>query len=154
MRTVRRMASKRSAIRAALLLAAAVIAAAATADEGPPSLDEIAALAARPRENALAGIRNSEDGEIYLLALETAAGLRADERRESGRPPLFPGCLRADEFELAVQFALARAAYDSRAYRALAREYRRLSTAFERALTEAQASGDWRKRFAHLNRWI
>jgi hypothetical protein len=122
--------------------------------EGARSLDEISALDARQRENALAAIRNSPDGDPALLALETEASLRADARRDSGEPPLFPGCLRGDEFELGVQLALARAAYDSKAYRALAIEFRRLSTSLTTALASAQTTGKWRKRFAHLGHWI
>jgi hypothetical protein len=143
----------RPALRAALAFCCGLIAAVAFA-EGTRSLDEIGALDARQRENVLATIRNTADGDATLLALETEASLRADARRESGEPPLFPGCLRADEFELGVQLALARAAYDSKAYRALAVEFRRLSTSLTTALASAQTSGKWRKRFAHLGHWI
>jgi hypothetical protein len=118
------------------------------------SLDEISGLDFRQRENALAAIRNTADGDRVLLALETEASLRADARRESGEPPLFPGCLRGDEFELGVQLALARAAYDSKAYRALATEFRRLSISLTTALASAQTTGKWRKRFKHLGHWI
>jgi transposase len=99
-------------------------------------------------------MRNSYDGESTLLALETAAAVRADERRESGVPPQSRGCLRPDEFELAAQLALARAAYDGAAYRALSWEFHRLTHALDKALAGAQASGDWRRRFAQLERWI
>jgi hypothetical protein len=121
---------------------------------GARSIEEIGALNTRQRENALAAIRNTPDGDATLLALETDASLRADARRESGVPPLFMGCLRADEFELGVQLALARASYDSQAYRALALEFHRLSTALVSALAAAQITGKWRKRFAHLGHWI
>jgi Family of unknown function (DUF6624) len=148
-----RKRSRRHALRAAFLFCGCLCAASALA-EGARSLDEISALDGRQRENALAAIRNTPDGDPDLLALETEASLRADARRESGEPPRFPGCLRADEFELGVQLALARAAYDSKAYRLLAVEFRRLSTSFTTALASAQTSGKWRKRFAHLGHWI
>jgi hypothetical protein len=119
-----------------------------------PSIDEVAALEDRPRENVLAGLRNSHDGEITLLMLQTAAAVRADARREAGVPPLSRGCLRAEEFELGAQLALARAAYDGAAYRAMSWEFHRLTRAFDRVLGSAQAGGHWRKRFAHLERWI
>ena len=126
----------------------------ALGDQRIPTIDEVAAMAPRPRENLLAAIRDSRGGEMTLLALQTAANVRADERRESGVPPLSRGCLRAEEFELAAQLALARAAYDSSAYRAMSWEFHRLTTALTRAMAAAQASGDWRRRFAHLERWI
>jgi hypothetical protein len=138
----------------AALVCCCLIASGALAQHGTLSLDQLAALNARQRENTLAAIRGFADSEATLLALETDASLKADARRESGQPPLFPGCLRGDEFELAVQLALARAAYDSKAYRALAREFLRLSTSLSRALGDAQADGKWRKRFAHLGHWI
>jgi hypothetical protein len=93
----------------AALLCCSLIASAAFAQHSALTLDELVGLNARQRENALAAIRNSAIGEATLLALETDASLKADARRESGEPPLFPGCLRGDEFELAVQLALARA---------------------------------------------
>src|SRR5690349_15019541 len=119
-----------------------------------PTIDEVAALTDRPRENLLAAIRNSHDGEITLRMLETAAAVRADERRDAGTPPLSRGCLRPEEFELGVQLALARAAFDGAAYRALSWEFHRLAAALDKALAQAQASGNWRRRFAHLERWI
>lgn len=143
----------RLALRAALAFCCCLIARGVPA-QGARSFDEISALDAHQRENALAAIRNTPDGDTAFLALETEASLRADARRDGGEPPLFPGCLRTDEFELDVQLALARAAYDSKAYRALAIEFRRLSTSLNTALATAQSSGKWRKRFAHLGHWI
>src|SRR3954464_6485972 len=153
MRAVARKEPTRSAVRIGLL-ACCIIGTLAIARTPNPSIDEIAAMEARPRENLLAGVRNSHDGESTLLALETAAAVRADERRETGVPPLSRGCLRSDEFELAAQLALARAAYDGAAYRALGWEFHRLTHALDKALSGAKASGNWRKRFAHLERWI
>jgi len=152
-RWVKRSLPGRYAGRTALVFCGCLFATSALA-EGARSLDEISALDAHQRENALAAIRNTEDGDATLLALETEASLRADARRDSGEPPRFPGCLRGDEFELGVQLALARAAYDSKAYRALAIEFRRLSTSLTTALASAQTTGKWRKRFAHLGHWI
>jgi len=136
------------------LLACCILGTLAIAGARTPSIDEVAALETRPRENLLAALRNSHDGEITLMMLETAAAVRADERRDSGVPPRSRGCLRPDEFELAAQLALARSAYDAAAYRALSWEFHRLTHALDSALTKAQASGNWRKRFAHLERWI
>jgi hypothetical protein len=119
-----------------------------------PTFDEIASMSTRQRENALAIIRSSSNGEAELLALETIAGLRADERRQSGQPPLFPGCLRSDEFEIATSLSLARASLDARAFRVILVEFRRLSGALEDALAYSRSSGDWHRRFAHLGHWI
>ena len=138
----------------AALLACCLSAMAADAQSPPLTIDVLAAQSQRQRERTLADIRFSGDGDAKLLALETEAGIRADTRREEGRPPLFPGCLRADEFELGAQLALARAALDAKAYRVLAVEYRRLTTALRVALLDAQASGKWRPRFAHVGHWI
>jgi len=139
----------------AALLACCVIVTAAYAQRAPPvAIEQLAAQSQRQRENTLAEIRFSDGGDEVLLALETEAAIRADARREEGRPPLFPGCLRADEFELAAQLALARASLDAKAYRVLAVEYRRLTTALRLALADSQASGRWRPRFAHVGHWI
>jgi hypothetical protein len=119
-----------------------------------PTLDEIAGLQAGARESLLVAIRNSGNGEATLLDLEFAASVRADARRERGQPPLSPGCLTPAEFELGVQLALARAAYDGAAYRALSWEFRRLHTAFDKALDGARSSGNWRKRFRRLEPWV
>ena len=141
-------------MRAALACTCSLIASFALAQNASPSLHELAALKAKPRENALVAIRGTHDGEAALLALETEAALAADARRQDGKPPLFRGCLRADEFELAAQLALARAAANGKAYRLLAAEYRRLSTLLRTTLAAAQSSGDWRLRFTHLGHWI
>jgi len=142
-------------MRAALIaITCTLLAGLAFAQSRAYSIEELAAMPAKQRANAIAAIRNSEDGDASLLALGTAATLRADARRQAGEPPLFGGCLRADEFELGVQLALARAAYDSKAYRALVIEYRRLVTSLESALTAAQATGNWRNKFSHLGHWV
>jgi len=132
------------------LLAAGV----ACAQESPRTVESLITLGAKQRENTLASIRNSRDADATLLELSTQAATRADERRQAGQPPLFAGCLRADEFELGAQLGLARASYDSKAYRALAAEYRRLTTTLRTALASARSTGDWRKRFSHLGHWI
>jgi hypothetical protein len=126
----------------------------ASAQSAGPTLDELAALKVKPRENAVAALRNTRDGEAALLALQTEIATRAEARRQAGQPPLFRGCLRADEFELGAQFALARAAANSKAYRALVTEYRRLTTSLRTALASAQSRGNWRQRFEHLGHWI
>jgi hypothetical protein len=136
----------RAVLFASLLLSAAAGAA--------PTLGELAAMAPRERDGALASIRNSKDGESVLLGLETEASLRAIERRDAGEPPRFPGCLRSDEFELSSHLAMARASLDAKAFRAILIEHRRLRLALDTALTRAQASGDWRRQFAHLGHWI
>ena len=135
-------------------LACLVAVGAACAQDSSRTIDAIAAAGAKQRENTLAAIRNSRDGDAVLLDLSTQAGLKADERRQAGLLPQFRGCLRADEFEVGAQLALARASFDSRAYRALAAEYRRLTTALRTALAAARSSGNWRKRFDHLGHWI
>ena len=116
----------------------------ASAQQAGPTLDELAALKVKARENALAAIRGTREGEATLLALETEMALKAEARRQAGQPPLFSGCLRADEFELGAQLALARAAASGKAYRLLAGEYRRLTTAVRTAIVAAQSSGNWR----------
>lgn len=140
--------------RSGWLLACLVGCGLAHAQSTGEKLDELAALKAKAREYALAEIRNSREGEATLLALETEAALRADARRQSGQPPMFGGCLRADEFELSAQLALARAAINGKTYRALVVEYRRLTTALRTALAAAQSSGNWRAKFGHLGHWI
>ena len=151
---MRRAASGRPTTRAVLLACCSLSGSLALAAVHIPTIDEVAALEPRALENQLAALRNSRDGEITLLVLESAASLRAEERRESGTPPRSRGCLQAAEFELAAQLALARAAYDGAAYRALSWEYHRITTALSRALAAAQSSGNWRKRFSHLEEWI
>jgi hypothetical protein len=151
---MRRAASGRQTARAVLLACCSLSGSIALATVPIPTIDEVAALEPRALENRLAALRNSKDGEITLLVLESAAATRADERRESGTPPLSRGCLTAGEFELAAQLALARAAYDGAAYRALSWEYHRINGAFTKALTAAQSSGNWHKRFSHLESWI
>ena len=126
----------------------------ALAQDAGPTLDQLAALKVKARENALAALRNTRDGEAALLALQTEVVLKAEARRQSGQPPLFGGCLRADEFELGAQLALARAANNSKAYRALAAEYRRLTTALRTELASTQSRGNWREQFGHLGHWI
>ena len=99
---------------------------------------------------------------IPRTAMPYAAGARdrrrrckADARRESGSRPCFPAACAAMNSNSAVQLALARAAFDSKAYRALAR---RISGGSRppcaRRLAIAQANGKWRKRFGHLGHWI
>jgi Family of unknown function (DUF6624) len=143
------------AMRAALFaVTCTLLTGLAAAQDHDYSIEDIAAMPAKQRANVLAAIRNSDDADSTLLSLETAASLRADARRQAGEPPLFRGCLRAEEFELGTQLALARAAYDSKAYRALVIEYRRLVTALNNALAAAQASGNWKRKFSHLGHWI
>jgi hypothetical protein len=137
-----------------LFLACLVAAGAACAQDSAPTVESLITLNAMQRENTLAAIRNSRNADATLLALSTQAATRAEARRQSGQPPLFAGCLRGDEFELGAQLGLARASYDSKAYRALAAEYRRLTTALRTALSSARSSGNWRKRFSHLGHWI
>ena len=142
-----------AATRAVLVVACGTLLA-ANAAAREYSIEELAAMPLKQRGNAIAEIRNGRDSEARLLALRTAATLRADARRQSGEPPLFGGCLRADEFELGVQLALASAAFDSQAYRGLVLEFRRLVKALDNALAAAQASGNWQRKFGHLGHWI
>jgi hypothetical protein len=141
-------------MRAALLLCCCLIACEVYAEARAPSYDEIASQSTRARVNTLASIRNAADGDAVLLALGTEAALRAEARREAGDPPLFPGCLRPDEFELSAQLALARASLDGKTYRVLATEFNRLATTLRVALDHARSSGDWNRHFAHLGHWI
>ena len=126
----------------------------AAARASAPTIDEITALSVRQREMALAAIRDSTEGDATLLSLATQVATKAESRRDSGLPPQFPGCLRADEFEWSAQIALARAAVDARTYRVLAAEYRRVTTALQTALSDAQSTGNWGRRFGHLGHWI
>jgi hypothetical protein len=143
----------RAATRAVLKVACGLLLA-ANAAAREYSIEELAAMPLKQRGNAIADIRNGKDSDARLLALRTAATLRADARRQAGEPPLFGGCLRADEFELGVQLALASAAFDSQAYRGLILEFRRVVKALDNALAAAQASGNWQRKFAHLGHWI
>jgi hypothetical protein len=137
--------------RAALLITCCF---AAGALAQAPNLESLARADVRQREAALVALRDGSGGDAALLALATQLITEADARRDSGRPPLFAGCLRADEFELRTQLDLALASADGRAYQALAGEYRRLTNMLRSALTAAQASGNWRRQFSHLGHWI
>jgi hypothetical protein len=119
-----------------------------------PTLAELTRLPGGDRENALAALRGTPGADATLQALSTELTSVADARRDSGLPPRFPGCLSADEFELNAQLKLAFSSADASAYRALAAEYRRLTTMLRMALNAAQTSGNWRRHFAHLRHWI
>jgi hypothetical protein len=149
------MGFRRCALGIALgAVCASMFASSAFAADAIPTLAELTHLSSSERENALAALRDSADADSALQALSTQLTSEADARRESGRPPLFPGCLRADEFEIGTQLKLAYRSADSKTYRALAGEYRRLTTMLRSALNAAQTSGNWRKHFAHLRHWI
>src|SRR4051794_24056886 len=107
-RLARRKAhSPRAAQRAALLVCCGLFLQGALA-QALHSIEEIGALGARDRENALAVIRNSPGGEPRRWSLEPGASRHGEARGDGGEPPSFPGCMRADEFELQAQLALAR----------------------------------------------
>jgi hypothetical protein len=142
----------RYAIRAALLACCSIFACGAFAAD--ITLDELSRLQGRERENALIALRAIGDADQVLQALSIQLTTNADARRDAGEAPLFPGCLRADEFELATQLKLAFASADGAAYRALASEYRRLTGMWQKAISDAQLNGNWRKTFSHLGRWI
>jgi len=142
-------------MRAALLaLCASVFGSAAFATGPTLALSDLTRFSSSEREDALARLRDSGAADSALQALSTQLTSEAEARRESGQPPLFPGCLRADEFEVGAQLKLAFASADSRTYRALAAEYRRLTLMLRNSLEAAQSSGNWRKNFAHLRHWI
>src|SRR5262245_50763556 len=90
------------------LFACLAAASLACAQDPAWSLDSIAAQGAKQREKTLAALRNSRDSDATLLALSSEVTLKAEARREARQPPLFEGCLRADEFELWAQLGLAR----------------------------------------------
>jgi hypothetical protein len=139
-------------LRAALLLVCTT--AGALAQGQAPTLESLAKVDSRQREQALSALRAASEGDAALLALATQLTSEADARRDSGRPPLFAGCMRADEFELRTQLDLALASADGKTYKALAAEYRRLTNMLRSALNAAQAGGNWRKQFSHLGHWI
>lgn len=142
-------------MRAALLaLCASMTAAAAIADGPALTLDDLRKFSSTERVDALARLRGVSTADTVLQALSTQLTSEADARRESGQPPLFPGCLRSDEFELSAQLKLAYQSADAQTFRALSAEYHRLSQMLRNALRAAQASGNWRKNFAHLRHWI
>lgn len=141
-------------MRTALLTLCASMFAPAFAAETTPTLAGLARLGSVEREDALAAVRASANADAVLQSLSTQLTSQADARREGGQPPLFPGCMRADEFEMRTQLKLAFTAADARTYRALASEYRRLTTMLRIALNSAQTTGNWRKHFAHLKHWI
>jgi len=140
------------ALRAALLIVCTT--AFALGQGQTPTLESLAKVDSRQREDALVALRDGSGGDAALLALATELTTQAEARRDSGRPPLFAGCMRADEFELRTQLDLALASADGKTYKALAAEYRRLTTMLRSALSAAQASGNWRKQFSHLGHWI
>jgi len=140
-------------MRTALIFCCTILSGACAAGAAP-TLAEITRLGSSEREDALASLRASPDADTTLQALSIELTSVADARRDAGLPPRFPGCLRADEFELGTQIKLALTSADARVYRALAGEYRRLTTALRSALIAAQSTGHWRKNFAHLRQWI
>jgi hypothetical protein len=142
----------RYARRTALLACCSIFASGVFAAD--TTLDELSALAGRPREDAIVALRAAGNADAALQALSIQLTTKADARREAGQPPLFAGCLTADEFELATQLKLAFASTDGATYRALASEYRRLTQMWRKAISEAQTSGNWRKSFSHLGHWI
>lgn len=147
--TRRYAASAASWIACTLLIAGAAVAA-----NPAPTLDDLTALANAERVEALATLRRRHDADETLRGLSTQLTSRADARRDSGQLPLFAGCLTGDEFELAAQLKLAYASADAQTYRALASEYRRATDMLRDTLRHAQSTGRWRKKFAHLGRWI
>jgi hypothetical protein len=141
-------------LRAALLLACGLVAAPLLADDTTPTLQEISASSPAALEASLARLRGRPDADAVLRSLKTELATRADLRREAGQPPLFAGCMSPEEFELGAQLSMAHAAADGATYRALAAEYLRLTSMLRNALGAAQSSGNWRKHFSHLGRWI
>ena len=141
-------------MRAALLIVCGLTAPGALGQARTPTLTDLSGLDRGRREAALLAVRNLEAGDAVLLELETQLVSKAEARRAGGRPPLFPGCMRPDEFELLTQLRLARAAADGQTYQALATEYLRLIGMLHDLLGEAQATGKWRKNFSHLGHWI
>lgn len=134
------------------LLTWSIVTAVAHAEK--PSIEDLAALQPPQIAATLARLRDSLDGAQTLLELEIAAGIRAEARRDGGAPPLSAGCFREDEFELGSQLTLARQAASGADYRAAAREYTAMTGALLLALDQARSSGNWKRRFPHLKRWI
>src|SRR5687768_16535895 len=60
-----------------------------------PTLESLAQVDSRQREDALVALRDGSGGDAALLALATELTTQAEARRDSGRPPLFAGCMRA-----------------------------------------------------------
>ena len=126
----------------------------AFAHADPPAIEDLAALSPTALTATLASLRDSEDGAKTLLDLEIAAGNLAEERRDGGAPPFSAGCFREAEFELGSQLTLARQASSGAEYRAAAHEYTKITGALLLALDQARSSGNWKRRFSHLKRWI
>jgi len=105
------------------------------------------------RTEALQHIRESDDSLVTLRGLETAARLRADERRARGLPPRSEGCLSADEFDLDSQLKLARQSPDAASFSQTYRQYREMSDRLDARLAEARRTNAWWHLFPSLRSW-
>jgi hypothetical protein len=125
----------------------------ADAQSTPLSLDALALLPADERADALFRLREPGAGLSTLQELELASRLRVDARRERDIPPLSPGCLTTDEFELDTMLGLARESKDRAAFDSAVREYRGKTAALDAKLATARRTNLWWKQFPALRLW-
>jgi hypothetical protein len=105
------------------------------------------------RAVALLRIRDSSGGLATLRDLQLAARVHADERRARGEPPLYQGCLSADEFDLDFQLKLARQAANAADFTAALTEFRLMAAQLDAKLADARRTNNWKRQFPPLRRW-
>ena len=125
----------------------------ADAQSTPLSLDALVLLSADERADALFRLRESSAGLPTLQELELASRLRVDARRERDIPPLSPGCLTPDEFDLDTLLGLARESKDRAAFDSAVREFRGKTAALDAKLATARRTDLWWKQFPALRQW-
>jgi len=119
----------------------------------PATLDSLVAIDSASRTAALQRIRESTDSLFTLRELETAARVRADERRARGLPPRSEGCLSADEFDLDSQLKIARQSPDGAAFSQTMQQYREMTDRLDTRLAEAKRTNAWWHLFPSLRQW-
>jgi hypothetical protein len=139
-------------MRAIVISCVCCLLSAAAAAQTIASIDALARLPPADRANALLRIRDSS-GLAALRDLQLAARVHADARRARGEPPLYQGCLSADEFDLDSQLKLARQAENAADFMAASSEFRLMTAKLDAKLADARHTNSWKRQFPPLRRW-
>ena len=140
-------------MRAIVISCVCCLLSATAAAQNVASIDALAMLPTADRALALLRIRDSSGGPAALRDLQLAARVHADARRARGQPPLYQGCLSADEFELDTQLKLARQAASAGEFMAALRDFQVLAAKLDAKLADARRTNDWKRQFPPLRRW-